>query len=113
MSSKTRKIVRYETQLLDVYRKLHWRCENCGRKQATDIHELFSAGRRHVARQHRSCILHLCRTCHEKLQHAPKALQLAIKLVSDPQGFDLLEFNRLYPGMPVSMKDIDEYLPIF
>jgi hypothetical protein len=101
---------REANKMLRQYRKRFPRCQHCGGK-GEHIHEMFNEGRREIARQHRSCILHLCPECHMALQHAPKAKQLAVKLVADPVGFDLLEWNALRPGEEVTMADVDRYMP--
>ena len=95
-----------EEPIVAEYRKLFPQCQNCVRRKATDIREIFSAGRRHVARTHRSCILHLCRACHEIIQDWQKPAQLALKFNVDKQGFDILEYNRLAPK-PVTMAEIE------
>lgn len=102
-----------EAPIVAEYRKLFPKCQYCGQRKASELHEIFSQGRRHVARIHRSCVLHLCHGCHELLQHAPKPLQLAVKFTSDRKGFDLLEYCRLSPGEPVSMSEIERHLPPF
>jgi hypothetical protein len=52
---------------------------------------MCAGSHRRRARGLRSCILHLCRPCHEKLQSAPLVLQLAVKCETDAVGFDLFE----------------------
>lgn len=113
MGSVKKRELAIEAPLVAEYKKLFPRCQHCGTRKASELHEIFSQGRRHVARIHRSCVLHLCRGCHEFLQHAPKPLQLAVKFTSDRKGFDLLQYNELSPGEPVSMAEIEKHLPPF
>lgn len=113
ISQRKRTFERMVKPMHDDYKKLFPKCQYCNRRKGRDIHEIFSQGRREVARQHRSCILHLCGTCHPILQHAPKAMQLAVKAKADKFGFDLAEYNRLSPGEPVSLAEVDEYLTPF
>lgn len=96
-----------DTPMLAEYRRLFPQCQYCGWRKATDIHELFSAGRRRVARAHRSCVLHLCRVCHEALQGARAALQCAVKREADPLGYDQIEYDRLTPGERPTQAEID------
>ena len=63
-------------------------CCICG-GTAHDCHEIIG-GTAHRMRAfvERCCWLRTCRTCHDELQGMSKPLQLALKLISDPEGFD-------------------------
>lgn len=98
-----------DTPMLAEYRRLFPQCQYCGWRKARDIHEILAGGLRRVARLHRSCVLHLCRLCHEALQGSPRVRQLAVKFEADALGFDLLEVNRLSgrAATDVTMAEID------
>lgn len=111
-TKKRQEIAEEEANVAD-YRKRYPRCQLCRKRKGEGIHEMFGQGRRHVARMHRSCILHLCNLCHDDVQHWSKPRQLLLKMQADSSGFDLAQFNELSPGHPISMKDIDSFRPQF
>lgn len=81
------------------YRQRFPKCQGRGCKsKGRDIHEIAGGPLRMLARKKRSCILHLCRDCHRLMQHRPKVEQLAVKLLADPEGYDLDEYNALVEG---------------
>lgn len=69
----------------------HWLadgpCCTCG-GTPDDVHEIIAGGNRRVAFVEICCWLRTCRLCHKELQNMPKALQLAYKLLSDPENYD-------------------------
>ena len=111
VSKKQGKLNRELKALLDLYRGLHPLCERCGRRPSNDIHEILGGPLRMVARRHRSCILALCRPCHEAVQYWAKARQLALKMWSDPLGYDLLEVNAIRKTQQITQAEVDAYLP--
>ena len=77
----------------------HWLCQCCLKRNATECHELVTRARNATSILYRSCYLSLCATCHrdELGDHSrwPVTRQLALKLVSDGDHFNLAEVNRL------------------
>jgi hypothetical protein len=68
------------------------------RNDATDIHEICSGGRRQCAIGERALLLSLCRWCHAGVQFLPHDLQLALKRMVDPVGYDLECYRRVMRG---------------
>ncbi len=78
-----------------------------------DCHEMVR--RSHAPRQWgvRSNYLLVCRTCHDTIiPSMPLAKQLAYKLMTDPDHFDLEEVNEIKGGEPVRMRDVVRYLEL-
>ena len=73
-------------------------CAGCGGRPV-DCHEILAGSHRHNAYGERACWLRLCRPCHESLQGTSYVSQLALKLLNDPSGFDLLKFHEAW-GRP-------------
>ena len=67
-------------------------CCLCG-GSAVDCHEILAGAHRMRAFVERCCWLRTCRLCHDKLQTTPTIRQLALKLLSDPECFDLALFH--------------------
>jgi len=78
----------------------HLYCAECG-GCATDCHEILAGAHRNKAFVERACWLRLCRRCHNKLQGTDLIYQLALKLLSDPSGFDLVKFHEVW-GRPTT-----------
>ncbi len=97
--------------MLDEYREKFPRCQGrlCN-ELATDIHEIAGGPLRQKSRASRACILHLCRCCHDEMQNWPKWHQLAVKLYSDPKGYDLAAYNTVVEGFlgKLSQWEVDE-----
>lgn len=96
---------------LKQYRKDFPMCQAIGCiRKGTDIHEMAGAAVRMESRSKRSCILHLCRNCHGLVQYYPKAEQLAMKMIADPQGYDLDEYNAVVKGYLTqrTQKEVDK-----
>lgn len=62
-------------------------------------HEILAGCHRRNAFKARCCWLALCVRCHSELQSTDICFQLAYKLLSDPRGFDLPEFHKVW-GRP-------------
>ncbi len=80
----------------------HMYCMVCG-SYACDVHEMARGCHRSVAVKHRCCWLSLCRQCHEEMDDYavwPLTRQLAVKLLKDPEYFDLLKFNSIRGRAP-------------
>lgn len=104
VSKKKRDADRENKAFLDAYRKEFPLCQcGCGR-QAVEIHEIPAGAQfRWKARRCLACLLHLARRCHRRLQGAPYILQLAIKWLSDPAGYSLLDFLRVIGREPTAI----------
>ena len=63
-------------------------CCLCG-GTAHDCHEILAGSHRTAAFKERCCWLRTCRLCHPDLQGTPIVCQLGLKLLSDPEGYDL------------------------
>jgi hypothetical protein len=75
------------------------RCMICGScTGGGDVHEIARGPSRKEAYHNRAAWLLLCRQCHDEVGNYmlwPIARQLAVKLVADPDYFDLEVVNRL------------------
>ncbi|MCH9838234.1 hypothetical protein K0U83_21405 [bacterium] len=94
------------------------RCQLCRTAAASEVHEIER--RSHAAKTWANVVnyLHLCQDCHHQvipiMDHAE---QLAVKLVTDPEHFALVEWLKLRdPGLRaperVTMADIANYLEV-
>lgn len=63
-------------------------CCRCG-GAACDVHEILAGSHRMNAFVERCCWLRVCRLCHDVLQGTPIVEQMALKLLTDPEGYDL------------------------
>lgn len=70
-------------------------CCMCG-GLAHDVHEILAGANRQAAFVERATWLRVCRTCHDRIQGRSVGYQLALKLLSDPQGWDLSAFCRAW-----------------
>lgn len=94
------------------------RCQLCRMTAASEVHEIER--RSHAAKTWANVVnyLHLCQHCHHQIvPMMSHAEQLAVKLVTDPEHFALVEWLKLRdPGLRapdrVTMADIAEYLEI-
>lgn len=75
-------------------------CCECG-GAACDVHEILAGSNRQRAFTERCCWLRVCRECHDKIQGVSIVYQLALKLLSDPDGFDLVKFHEVW-GRPAT-----------
>jgi altronate dehydratase len=77
----------------------HFTCQCCMKRQATECHEIVTRAKNAKSILYRSCYLALCRKCHNDevsdYSRYPVSRQLALKLVSDGDHFNLAEVNRL------------------
>lgn len=83
-------------------------CANCGGRP-TDCHEILAGSNRHKSYHERACWLRVCREpCHGVVQSADVPWQLALKLLNDPEGFDLKKFCEAWgrPPSAVATKDV-------
>lgn len=82
----------------------------------TEVHEMIGGSSRQVTRQEPCTWLALSRTAHEEVQYWPKARQMALKLIHDPENFDLERFNELYRSggreWPVTLTQIASHLTL-
>lgn len=113
ISAKRRKRIMELKPMLTAYRKEFPVCQRfgCG-KPARELHEIAAGSHRDAARQSRACILHLCPECHDTLQGTAYERQLAHKLVADPEGFDLVEFNGVLRREAVCFADVTAFLGV-
>lgn len=85
-------------------------CSNCGNSwDALDCHEILAGSNRHKSWWERACWLRLCREpCHRIVQGADIPWQLALKLLNDPEGFDLEKFHEAWdrPITAVTAEDV-------
>lgn len=82
-------------------------CCKCG-GLPTELHEILPGKYRKKAMQSRACVLRVCRQCHDEIQGADMAYQLALKLLSDPKGFSIVDFCNVWgrPWTAVINEDI-------
>lgn len=113
MSKKRSAEERECRKMHDEYREMFPVCQNIDcHKRATDIHEIARGSHRRAARKLRSCILHLCRDCHDLMSDyrwTPLLRQLKVKKVTDPEGYNLLEFNAVRGRAPgaITEEEVD------
>lgn len=91
-STKTAKLNRTVNPIRAAYVAEKFTCECCCKRQAVDLHEIVRGANRQKAIQYRACWLALCRACHELLGDYsiwPPARQVALKLLRDPEHFDI------------------------
>ena len=73
-------------------------CMRCQTALATDCHEIARGSYRHIAKMERVAWLCLCPECHEHMgdySEWPLSRQLALKLLRDPQHFNLKRINEI------------------
>lgn len=84
-------------------------CERPG----SDIHEIArGCGIRRNSVKLRSCLLHLCREHHQKMQCWQVVRQLALKMLVDPKGYDRREVNTVRGRQPdaITQQEVDRYV---
>lgn len=124
-SKKRARAERELAPLLDAYRAEFPWCQVYGCKNlASEINEIARGGSRWAARQKRACILHMCSPCHRDLHGtwlrwfgeglAPVRHQLALKMLADPEGYDLaevLKVKRLGP-LAIEQHEVDAIIQV-
>lgn len=91
-------------------------CMLCTKRIATDVHEIVTRAKSSKSVEHRCAWLCLCRTCHREevgdYSRYPISRQLALKLVTDPEAFDLDKINELRGNDPneFTMADVARHL---
>ena len=81
-------------------------CTDC---DDLDVHEMVYRSRAPGQWGIRSNLLKVCRRrCHEMIHriNAPLSWQLAVKLLRDPDNFNLDEINEITPSGPVRMSEV-------
>ena len=98
MSKKRKALNRSCSPERQRYLKTAVLCDVCGTVAPKDVHEIARGPARSKAVAERCTWLAVCRACHEELDDFkawPLARQLAVKLVVDPEFFDLQKFNQI------------------
>lgn len=82
-------------------------CCLCG-GWACDVHEILAGSHRRKAFVERACWLRCCRRCHGEVQGKSLSWQLALKFLSDPEGFNLTAFHQAWgrPATAVSPAEV-------
>lgn len=73
-------------------------CQCCGKRQATQCHEIVRRSTNKTSINYRCCYLALCEACHDLMgdySKYPITRQLALKSLTDPEHFRIDEINRL------------------
>lgn len=88
------------------------RCWLCGVKAEQtwpprlEIHHIVRGSLRSRSRDKRSCLIRTCYSCHARnLDGMGVGMQLAIKKLNDPDGYDRLEVNQLRGRAPESIDE--------
>ena len=90
-------------------------CQCCLRHPAHDCHEILQGPLREQALYKRSCWLALCRECHDAMHDKsiwPVERQLALKLLADPNFFNLAEVNEIRKRRSLTYEDIVVWLTL-
>lgn len=89
-----------------------WLCECCAKREATDCHEITNGPNRDTALSERCCWLAVCSECNchrltDKAEY-PLARQLKLKLLADPEHFDLARVLEIlgYSSSYLSLKEV-------
>lgn len=91
-------------------------CMLCNKRKAVDVHEIVTRAKSDKSVEHRCAWLCLCRTCHDDevgdYSRYPISRQLALKLVADPEAFDLATINKLRGNDPneFTLADVAKHL---
>lgn len=91
-------------------------CMLCNKRKASDVHEIVTRAKSEKSVEHRCTWLCLCRTCHDEqvsdYSKYPISRQLALKLISDPEAFDLAKVCELRGNAPneFTMADVVKHL---
>lgn len=96
----------------DEYRAQFSICQWCSDKQASELHEISRGAGRGSSLGVRAAWLHLCHDCHEEMGRLSVPAQLAIKAISDPEGYDRVAVNRLRGRADdsISEQDVERWL---
>jgi hypothetical protein len=104
ISAKRRKQMARTKSQRDSFRAEFRICMLCSKRKATDVHEIVTRAKSDLAVENRCTWLCLCRTCHDRevadYGRYPVSRQLALKLVADPEAFDLAKVNELRGNDP-------------
>jgi hypothetical protein len=99
VNPKTAKLRRQARDPRAQYVAEHFTCQCCLKRQASECHEIVTRAKSAKSILYRCCYLALCSTCHRTevsdYSRYPITRQLALKLVSDGDNFNLAEVNRL------------------
>lgn len=95
VSNKRQRRNRETKPARDAYRAENPWCQWCCNADATELHEIARGPSRDKSLSERAAWLHLCRQCHQVIALIPVDGQLAIKRISDPDGYDRVTVNRL------------------
>lgn len=115
VSSKKRKQIDRMKAPRKAYKAEFLTCQRCAKRLATDLHEIARGSHRHLAVEEPCCWLALCRKCHREMDDYsiwPIARQLALKLIADPNRFDLDRFNEIRGDEVTDMLEIVKYLEL-
>jgi hypothetical protein len=96
------------------YVRTHGRCGYDSSLFSTQCHEMAGGSDRKKAAYEPATWLAVSALGHRRVQHEPKAKQLARKLLQSPETFDLAAFNRCYTGQEgaITLADVVEYLQL-
>ncbi len=114
-SSKKRKEIADTSKARREYVEQAGVCQGCGSWAVQDCHEIARGAHRSKAVYERFTWLALCSGCHDRMDGYsiwPLEAQLALKLLVDPEYFDLVAFNRLRgrADNAITMADLVPYL---
>ncbi len=116
VSTKRRRQMKATKDKRDTFRATFRICMLCNKRKATDVHEIVTRAKSDKSVEHRCTWLCLCRTCHDRevadYSRYPISRQLALKLVSDPEAFDLAKINELRGNDPneFTLADVAKHL---
>jgi hypothetical protein len=95
------------------YRIDHPTCSICQSEGTTEVHEIRGGLWRFITVSLPSFWLAVCRGCHRKIHDTneyPWARQLAIKLASDPENYNLAVYNATLVGeVPITQEEVDQW----
>lgn len=111
-SKKRKQLMKAVNPLRDAYRKEFPKCQcGCGR-DACELHEITAGAAREKALSIREAWLHLASECHAKTQFTCVPYQCALKLLADPDYFNLRTINALRGRAEgaITLADVAPYL---
>lgn len=116
-SPKRAKQDRQTTPARKAYKAEFLMCHRCCKRPATDTHEIARGTHKAAAMKEPCTWLALCRTDHDEMGDYsiwPVARQLALKLVADPNRFDLKKFNKLRGRneRAITLDEVTQYLEL-
>jgi cytochrome c553 len=118
VNPKTAKIRRQARDPRAQYVAEHFTCQVCHKRQATECHEIVRRSTKANSILYRSTYIATCYDCHENelgdYSRYPIARQLAVKLISDGDHFNLEEINRLRgrDANAITLTDVAKYLQL-